>query len=89
MRITKPKQGSPISDVLDAAAAGRRRPPVHGVLCFVGAEWPVLARTFVIKGVTVAWPAAAVKMLTGKGQQNGLAELEPWARTLASAFPPA
>lgn len=78
-----------IANVLDAAAAGRPRPPVHGVLCFVGAEWPLLARTFVINGVRVAWPTATVDLLTGKGQRNDRAELEHWAGALASAFPPA
>jgi hypothetical protein len=30
--------------------------PVRGVLCFVDAEWPLLADPFEVNGVRVAWP---------------------------------
>jgi nuclease-like protein len=78
-----------VAAVLDEASAGHSRPSVCGVLCFVGAEWPLLGGTFTVNGVTVAWPAATVKMLTPKGGQNDAAELQRWARILAKALPPA
>lgn len=78
-----------VAQALDAAAGGHPRPPVYGVLCFVNADWPPLGGTPTVKGVTVAWPVATVKLLTPKGQANDTAGLEPWARILAKAFPPA
>jgi hypothetical protein len=78
-----------VAHALDAAAGGRPRPPVYGVLCFVGADWPVFGGTSTVKGVTVAWPAATVKLLTPKASSSGPTELERWARVLANAFPPA
>ena len=41
--------------------------PVHGVLCFVGPGWSLLARPFEIDGVLVAWPKAAVKLIGTAG----------------------
>jgi len=78
-----------VAHALDAAAGGRPRPLVYGVLCFVGADWPVFSCTSTVKGVTVAWPAATVKLLTHKASSSGPAELERWARVLAESFPPA
>jgi hypothetical protein len=82
-------QAQRVADVLDSAAGGLPRPLVYGVLCFVGAEWPLFAGTSTVKGVTVAWPAATVKLLTSKATSNDPAELNRWARVLAEAFPPA
>lgn len=78
-----------VAGALDAAAGGQKRPPVYGVLCFVGGNWPLLGGTATVKGITVAWPAAVVKMLTPKGRLNDPTSLDPWVRTLAGAFPPA
>ena len=78
-----------VASALDAAAAGDGRPPVYGVLCFVGADWPLFGGTFTIKGITVAWPAATVKLLTPNGRHNDPAALDRWAWVLAGAFPPA
>jgi hypothetical protein len=30
--------------------------PVHGVLCFVEADWPLIGGAFRIRGVEVMWP---------------------------------
>ena len=76
-----------VARALDAAAGGQPRPLVYGVLCFVGAEWPLFGGTSTVRGVTVAWPAATVKMLSPKASPNNPAELERWARVLADAFP--
>lgn len=78
-----------VAAALDAAAAVDGRPLVYGVLCFVAADWPLFGGTFTIKGITVAWPAATVKLLTPQGGHNDPAALDRWARVLAGAFPPA
>ncbi len=47
---------------------------VHGHLCFVGADWPLLQPPFVVQGVAVAWPRKLYKVVTSDGP------LEPsWA----------
>ena len=78
-----------VAAALDAAAAGEPSPSVRGVLCFVGADWPLLRVPASINGVSVAWPAAVVKMLSQKGAGNDPAALDRWARALAEALPPA
>ncbi len=37
--------------------------PVFGVLCFVDAEWGLLADAFTVKGVHVVWPKKLAKMI--------------------------
>ena len=78
-----------VAAALDAAAAGDGRPLVYGVLCLVGADWPLFGGTFTIKGISVAWPAATVKLLTPKAGQNDRAQLDRWVRVLADVFPAA
>lgn len=42
--------------------------PVHGVLCFVGANWrPLLPRPLSVNGVRVMWPAKLVDLLKQPG----------------------
>ena len=43
-----------VAKVLDAMSDGKERPLVYGVLCFVGADWPLLAGTSTVKGITVS-----------------------------------
>lgn len=38
--------------------------PVRGVLCFVGADWPLLGGDFTTRGVQVLWPRKLVKLVT-------------------------
>ena len=33
--------------------------PVHGVLCFVEADWPLLGGTFTTRGVQALWPRSS------------------------------
>jgi hypothetical protein len=68
---------------------GRRaRPPVSGVLCFVGAEWSLFARPFVLGGVQVAWPSAMVELLSAAGPVT-TSTAENIARSLSEVFPAA
>ena len=39
-----------VSDIIGDQA------PVHGVLCFVEADWPLLGGSFSTRGVEVLWP---------------------------------
>jgi len=78
-----------VAKALDAAAGGVSRPPVQGVLCFVRADWPVLEGTSTIKGVTVAWPKATIKLLTPKKPPAISYDLERWTHVVSRAFPAA
>lgn len=40
---------------------------VHGVLCFVGADWPLLGGSFATRGVSVLWPRKLYPKLTANG----------------------
>jgi hypothetical protein len=82
-------QMSCVAAALDAAAEGEPRPPVSGVLCFVGADWTLLGGTFTVKGVVVAWPSATIKLLTRSGRADQAPWLDHFTAVLAAAFPPA
>jgi hypothetical protein len=68
--------------------AGWEEIPVHGMLCFVGADWPLIGGAFVIDGVRVVWPKKAVEILLKPGpltdQTTRLVH-----GLLAASFPPA
>ena len=62
--------------------------PLHGVLCFVEADWPLIGGAFRTRGVNVLWP----KKLYPKLHEPGLIEIssiDNLHRRLATAFPPA
>jgi hypothetical protein len=67
--------------------AGFEAIPVHGVLCFVEADWPLIGGAFVIGGVQVSWPKKAVDKLLEPGpvDQETARDIH---RTLATSFPP-
>lgn len=62
--------------------------PVHGVLCFVGADWPLVGGTFTTRGVQALWPSKLYHQLQAEGPVTAgkVAELH---RKLASALPSA
>lgn len=62
--------------------------PVTGVLCFVGADWPLIGGAFTTRGVEVLWPKKLYKQLTSTGplEPTTIAEIH---RCLAAALPPA
>lgn len=41
--------------------------PVHGVLCFIEADWPLIGGSFTTRGVQVVWPKKLYPMLTSDG----------------------
>lgn len=62
--------------------------PIHGVLCFVDADWPLLGGSFTTRGVEALWP----KKLYSKLKTDGPLEVENLVeihRRLASSLPPA
>lgn len=61
---------------------------VHGVLCFVGADWPLFGGAFEIDGVDVLWPKRAAERLSRPGALT-LDAVEALHRRIAEAFPPA
>ncbi|WP_241984971.1 MULTISPECIES: nuclease-related domain-containing protein [unclassified Cryobacterium] len=80
------KQVARVSAAL--ADAGMDGVPVHGMLCFVAAEWPLFGGDFVIDGVHVLWPKKAVEHLQKAGPLDE-PTMRQIHRALASAFPPA
>lgn len=62
--------------------------PVHGVLCFVEADWPLVGGSFTTHDVHVLWP----KKLSPKLQGEGLLTAERITevhKTLGQALRPA
>lgn len=41
--------------------------PVHGVLCFVDADWPLIGGDFTTRGVQALWPKKLYRQLQGEG----------------------
>lgn len=76
------KQVTAVRDHLDDCV------PVHGVLCFVDADWPLIAGSFTTRGVEALWP----KKLYPKLRSDGPLDVETIAtvhRSLAAEFSPA
>ena len=62
--------------------------PVHGVLCFVESDWPLLGGSFTSRGVEVLWPRKLYPKLKADGPV-GIETVIEVHRALASALPPA
>jgi hypothetical protein len=74
------KQVEVVRDVVGDAEA------VHGVLCFIEADWPLIGGAFTTRGVDVLWP----KKLYPKLQTDGplsIEGVESLYRMLAAALP--
>lgn len=41
--------------------------PIHGVLCFIEADWPLLGGTFTTNGVQALWPKKLYQRLQAQG----------------------
>lgn len=69
-----------------AALADQPDVPVHGVLCFVDADWPLIGGSFTVQGVSVMWPKKLKLLLTEAGPLDAdrIADLQ-WQ--LHEAFP--
>ncbi|WP_219923880.1 nuclease-related domain-containing protein [Nocardioides campestrisoli] len=62
--------------------------PVHGVLCFVEADWPLIGGSFTTRGIHVLWPKKLAFLLQADGPLDGEA-IDATYRLLASKLPPA
>lgn len=62
--------------------------PVHGVLCFVDADWPLIGGSFTTRGVEVIWPRRLYPKLKADGPFLAQTVSEVY-RHLASSLPPA
>ena len=59
--------------------------PVSGTLCFVGGDWPLIARSFAIRGVDVIWPEKLASRLAESGELQA-AEVQEIRQLLAGRF---
>jgi hypothetical protein len=62
--------------------------PVHGVLCFVEADWPLIGGAFRTRDVLVVWPKKLYPGLQAEGPLD-VALIDQLHRRLAQALPPA
>lgn len=62
--------------------------PVHGVLCFVDADWPLVGGSFSTRGVEALWPKKLYSKLGAEGSL-AITTLDDIHRRLASSLPPA
>jgi hypothetical protein len=62
--------------------------PIHGMLCFVEADWPLIGGSFRTRGVEALWPKKLYPKLKADGplDHDTIAQVH---RRLASALPPA
>jgi len=76
------KQVAVVRGLLDSAV------PVHGVLCFVEADWPLVGGAFTTRGVQALWPKKLYPQLRAEGSLT-LEALVDIHRGLARALPAA
>lgn len=60
--------------------------PVHGALCFVEADWPLLGGSFTTRGVAVLWPRKLYPRLAAEGPLD-VETIAATHRRLAEALP--
>lgn len=60
--------------------------PVQGMLCFLGAEWPMFGGAFVIRDIGVMWPRRLRRLLSAPGPLTAT-ELDQIQIRLSEAFP--
>jgi len=70
------------------AAAGFAGVPIHGALCFIEADWPLIGGSFTTAGIDVLWPKKAAEKITAGGPVTDEVTLA-LHRSLATKFPPA
>lgn len=59
---------------------------VHGVLCFVDADWPLFGGSFAVRGIDVCWPKRLAKRLS---TLEGTVDVAAVGAAIAAHFPPA
>ncbi|SMO80535.1 nuclease-related domain-containing protein [Propioniciclava tarda] len=73
-------------DLVRAALSDAPEVPIHGVLCFIGADWPLIGGAFTVRGVAVMWPKKLKALLATAGDldADSIADLQ---LRLHEAFP--
>jgi hypothetical protein len=66
--------------------AGTPEVPIHGALCFVDADWPLIGGAFTVDDVAVLWPRKLHERLAGPGNLE-VTTVETVHRSLADALP--
>jgi hypothetical protein len=61
--------------------------PVSGVVCFVGADWPLIGAALMSRGIHILWPKRLVEMLAQP--QSGSVDVPAVRDLLAARFLPA
>lgn len=61
---------------------------VHGVLCFIEADWPLIGGAFTTRGIDVLWPKKLYPRLTSDGMLS-VERVDQLHRALAAGLPPA
>lgn len=59
--------------------------PVHGILCFLEADWPMIGGSFTVAGVNVVWPRLLIKRINEAPQTT--MDVDIVAARIARAFP--
>lgn len=80
------KQVGLVTAAMASTPGGLGDVPVHGMLCFVEADWPLFGGSFTIDGIEVLWPAKAAEKITASGPITS-DRAEALHRHLAHAFP--
>jgi hypothetical protein len=60
--------------------------PVTGAFCFVDADWPLIGRTFTIRGIQVLWPGRFTELLVKASEAT--VNVATIRGVLAEIFPP-
>ena len=74
--------------VVRAALGETNQVPAKAVLCFVGADWPLIGGDFDTQGVHVLWPRKLTSLLVEPGPLTE-SDIAVTHRRLASSFPTA
>lgn len=59
--------------------------PVHGVLCFLDADWPMIGGSFAVDGVHVLWPRLLIKRITEAPDEH--VDVDVTYARVATSFP--
>ncbi|MDQ0614154.1 hypothetical protein QF046_001795 [Microbacterium sp. W4I4] len=81
------KQVALVTSVLVASGGvDAEEVPVHGVLCFLDADWPLFGGSFSVDGLAVLWPGLLVKRIAASAAIEGF-DPERVHALLAARFP--
>lgn len=82
--------GGQVDQVRTALSRGGGLPDVvvRGMLCFVGADWPMIGGSFQIRNFDVVWPRLAARVVRATGPLDS-ARIRATHQLLAANLPPA